>query len=353
LQVHGRNVNEAYAGQRVAVNIPGIETDRLRRGDVLITPGSLPVTRRLDARLTLLRDADKAMKNRARVRFYLGAAELMARVVLLDRDALAPGESTYAQIQLEAETVAAYGDNFIIRSYSPMRTIGGGRVLNPEAPRHKRFRPETLSSLATLEQGTPQQLVREYLLRVDRPVPVDEIAQSMGWSAQRVYEVGKELTFLGRAKVLTVDGREYLVADALLEAWGRKIREVTARYHKDYPLREGYPREELRSRFFAELNAKLFNSLLGLLAEEGLVELKGRVVALPGFHPEPSQEQKAIIDRILAAFRDGGLQPPSWESVSETLGLEGMAAGELQNYLLRTGQLVRVSEELIFHPENS
>ncbi len=112
----------------MAINVPGVEIDQVRRGDVLITPDSLPVTRRLDARLTLLKSADRPLKNRARVRFHLGAAEIMARVVLLELDELTPGNSAYAQIQLEGETVAAYGDTFVIRSYSPTCTIGGGKI---------------------------------------------------------------------------------------------------------------------------------------------------------------------------------------------------------------------------------
>jgi len=352
IQVHKQKVNEAYAGQRVAVNVPGVEIDQVRRGDVLITPGSLPVTRRLDARLMLLSSADRPLKNRARVRFHLGAAEIMARVVLLDLEELMPGNSAYAQMQLEAETVAAYGDAFIIRSYSPTRTIGGGKILQPSAPRHKRFRPEVIATLATLEGGTPLQLVEDYLARVGNLVAIDEIPQAMGWHLDKVKEIARELAGSGRARTLTVDGREHYVAGKVWDTWQARMREVVGRYHREYPLREGFPREELRSRYFGDLNAKTFNTVLALLANEGVIELRANVVALPGHKAKPTPEQKVIIDKVVEAYRASGLQPPSWESVIQTLGLEGASLGELQNFLLRTGQLVKVNEELFFHPDN-
>lgn len=352
LQVHGQKVKEAYAGQRVAVNVPGIETQQVRRGDVLITPGSLPVTRRLDVRLTLLSGADKPLKNRARIRFYLGAAEIMARAILLDAEELPPGTSAYAQILLEEETVAARGDAFVIRSYSPMRTIGGGRVLNPDAPRHKRFNASVLASLATLEQGSPLQLLEEYLTRAGHPVSVDEIAQGMGWHPDRVREVTGELAGSGRARALTVDGKEYWVAGNVWVDWCDRLRDVIARYHREYPLREGYPREELRSRYFGNLNAKTFNAVLVLFAGEGVVDLKGNAVALPGFRTEPTPEQKLAMDKVLAAYRAGGLQPPSWEEVIRRCGLEENLAAEMQSFILRSGLLVKVDDELLFHPES-
>ncbi|MGQ9755470.1 MAG: selenocysteine-specific translation elongation factor [Desulfotomaculales bacterium] len=352
IQVHKRKVDEAYAGQRVAINVPGVEIDQVRRGDVLITPDSLPVTRRLDASLTLLKSADRPLKNRARVRFHLGAAEIMARVILLELDELIPGNSAYAQIQLEGETVAAYGDTFVIRSYSPTRTIGGGKVLQPSAPHHKRFRPEVIATLATLERGSPFQLLEEKLARVGNIVSVEEIAQAMGWHPDKVKELGTELVRLGRARSLTVDGKEHLVAGEVWDSWRAKIREVVSRYHREYPLREGFPREELRSRYFGNLSAKVFNTILRLLAGEGAIELGANVVALPGFRAEPTAEQKVIVDRIVEAYRAGGLQPPSWESVVQTLGLTTPALDELQAFLTRTGRLVKVTEELFFHPDN-
>ncbi|MCZ7625720.1 MAG: EF-Tu/IF-2/RF-3 family GTPase [Candidatus Methylomirabilis sp.] len=131
LQVHGHTVEQAWAGQRTAVNLPGLEVDQLNRGDLLAFPDTLQPTLTLDVSLALLKDAPRALRNRTRVRFHLGTGEILARVVLLDREELNPGEEAYAHLRLEGMTVALAGDRYVIRSYSPAQTIGGGSILDP------------------------------------------------------------------------------------------------------------------------------------------------------------------------------------------------------------------------------
>ena len=159
LQVHNQTVEQAHAGQRTAVNLQGLERAALQRGDVLVTPGRFPATYMLDTSLTLLADAPRPLKHRARVRFHIGTSEIMGRVVLLDRDEVQPGEHVLAQLRLEAPAVAAPQDRYVLRSYSPMVTIGGGTILDALPAKHKRHRPQVLDQLATLRDGTATEVL--------------------------------------------------------------------------------------------------------------------------------------------------------------------------------------------------
>ncbi|HEU5393646.1 MAG TPA: selenocysteine-specific translation elongation factor, partial [Candidatus Methylomirabilis sp.] len=165
LQVHGETVEQAFAGQRTAVNLPGVEVSGIARGSLLCFPGALHPSIAMDASLTLLADAPRPLKNRSRVRFHLGTSELLARVVLLDREELEPGQSAYVHYRLESPGAALPQDRYVIRSYSPAVTIGGGIILDPAPPERRRKRQEILDHLRVLEQGSPADRLERLLLQ--------------------------------------------------------------------------------------------------------------------------------------------------------------------------------------------
>ncbi|NLC77525.1 MAG: selenocysteine-specific translation elongation factor, partial [Clostridia bacterium] len=187
LQVHGQKVEVAKAGQRVAVNLAGIETGELSRGSTLLTPGTLVPSYRIDLQLHLLAKAP-AMENRQRVRIHLGTGEVLGRVVLLDREELSPGDTAFAQLQLEEALVAEKKDRLVIRSYSPMHTIAGGLVIDPAAPRHRRFEEKVLQTLATRLEGTPAELALEALVRVGLPLAGAELAKESNLEQRELTE---------------------------------------------------------------------------------------------------------------------------------------------------------------------
>ncbi|TEB07074.1 Selenocysteine-specific elongation factor [Pelotomaculum schinkii] len=349
LQVHGEKVEVAEAGQRVAVNLAGLELEQVERGSVVAGVKTLTPANRVDIHLLLLDSAARPLKNRTRVRFYLGTSETLGRVVLLDREEMEPGTLAYAQVELEEQLVAAKGDRFVIRSYSPMETIGGGTVIDPLPRRkHKRFRSEVLSALATRERGTPAELVDQFLTAGSGLHIPGEIATGTGLKDEEIVEAASELVKEGRAKMISGDGKTYYVSSVIYQRWSAALAQLLETYHRDFPLREGYPREDLRSRKFQVLNSRVFQMLLLEMEKDGLLRVTPQAVALQGFAAGPSPQQEKLISRIKHELEEFAFLPPSWNGLSRSAGLDEVFAAELLQYMLRTGDLVKIAEELYF-----
>jgi selenocysteine-specific elongation factor len=311
LQVHGKKVEEALAGQRVAVNLPGLELEQVARGSVVAAVGTMSPTNRIDIKLLLLKNASRPLKNRTRVRFYLGTSETLGRVILLDRDELAAGTLAYAQLELEDELVAAKGDRFVIRSYSPMYTIGGGTVVDPHPRRkHKRFRADVLDALATRERGNPAELVEQYLSYANSLNLVGDIAVATGLKEDEAERAINELVQSGRVKMLNGDGKRYYVSSDAYQRWCADITNLLQSYHSNYPLREGYPREDLRSRMFHFINSRVFQILLLEMEKDGLLRVTAKTVALKGFTSGLSPQQGEAINRIRQILLEASFLPP-------------------------------------------
>lgn len=350
LQVHGQKVDVARAGQRVAVNLAGIETTQLSRGSTLLTPGIMAPSYRIDLQLHLLAKAP-AMKNRQRVRIHLGTGEVLGRVILLDREELAPGETAFAQLQLEEPLVAAKKDRLVIRSYSPMHTIAGGLVLDPVASRHRRFDEEVLKALATRLEGTPEELVLEVMLRENQPLTKKGLAKGSNLELQELDASLKNLLEEKQAISFPFEGTEWYWAKSLEENRLAEGKQLLEQYHHQYPLRPGFPKEELRSRLFSDWPVKAFNGALQFWEEQEQLVVMANEVKLPGFEAKPSAEEQGMIEEILARYQNELFQPPAWEEAIKTVKGQPEQIVELLYYLLGTQQLVRVADGLYFHQE--
>lgn len=348
VHVHGKKVERAVAGQRSALNLTGVEVEQVPRGSVVASIGYLKPTRRLDVRLQLLSSA-KALKHRARVRIYLGTAEVFGRVLLLDRDELEPGQWAYVQFILEAETVAAKGDRFVIRQYSPMVTIGGGSVIDTQPVKHRRFKKEVIESIATREKGTPGDLVRQLLDGSPKMLNAGEIARATGTDSGETGDALLELTRRGAVLRFAVDGVGYYTGAGWYRQWAKEVKDLLAGYHREYPLREGYPKEELRSRKFSGFSARQFQAILQSLEADGIVRINAGSIADPAFTPEPDSGLKSKLSALELRYRESSLQPPAWSDAAAKAGLNQGQAGEALQYLIRQGVLVKVADELYFH----
>ncbi len=352
VQVHGERVEAAEAGQRVAVNLAGLEAEQIGRGSIVAGPGMIKPSQRLDVRLQLLKSAVRPLKNRTRVRFYLGTRETLGRVILLDREELAPGSVVYAQVVLEDRTVPVKGDRFVIRSYSPMRTIGGGAVIDPAPKRkHKRFREEVLEALSTREKGNPAEIVKLYLDANSNVHLPAEVAASTGLQEKEVMEAAAALAEKKEVKLISGDGKQYPVSTAVYTRWLEDIKTLAISYHREFPLRDGYPKEEIRSRKFPQLSAKVFQLVLLEMEKEGTLEVLPKVVAVKGFATGPDQQLKEQIQQISRIMGESAFLPPSWAELSNTIGFSETKGAELLQYLLRTGEMVKVTEDLYFQGE--
>ncbi|OPX89201.1 MAG: Selenocysteine-specific elongation factor [Pelotomaculum sp. PtaB.Bin104] len=347
LQSHGEKIRLARAGQRVAANLAGLEVEQISRGSVVAGVNSLTPSYRLDVHLLLQKNAAKPLKNRARMRFHLGAGETLGRVVLLDREELVPGAMAYAQIELEGKTTAVRGDRFVLRSYSPMRTIGGGAVIDPAPVRkHKRFRSEVLKALETWERGTPAEILEQYLQGNPWLPELADAAARTGLQLTETKELAQHLARQGKVKLVPGDGKVYLISTEVYRRMAGELQQMLESYHHELPLREGYPKEELRSRKFPALNNKVFQLLLAALEKDRLLRCTAQVVANPTFVSGPSPEMNLIIEQIKKKLAEASFQPPKWSELTAATGLDKNASTELLRYLLRTGQLKKVVENL-------
>jgi selenocysteine-specific elongation factor len=345
LQVHGQKVPDAQAGSRVAVNLAGVETEAIERGAQLAPPGSLPPTQTFDATLRLLPHIAKPLKDRSRVRIHLGTAELLGRVRLLEeRTELEPGQRAYIQFRGEAEFVCMRGDRFVLRSYSPMHTLGGGIVLDPAPPRHRKANPEMLTALSAKERGTPEDLVETTLLRFPLGTANREIPGGSGLTGPEAESALATLVDSGKAIALTGDRT---IHATLFHALADRIRISLEDYHKQFPLRAGMPKEELRAALGREVEPRAFASLLTYLQAQ-LLTTEGPTVRLATFQVELNERQEALLQRIEQVYREYGIAIPAIEEVCR----EVKAPPDAVNALLRVGtdrgRFVRVADGLYY-----
>jgi len=348
LQVHGKPVESASAGQRTAVNLQGVERAAIERGDVVAPPGALLPTLLADATLELLADAPRPLKARDRVRFHVGTQEVMARVLLVDRAQLEPGQVSYGRFRLEAPIVALPGDRFVIRSYSPIVTIGGGTLLDIAPPRFKRKAPALLAHLSLLDTGAPAQVLEEHLRQAGAAgARAADLRARTPFSPEELRQLLDEVVRAGG--VVAVDREWYLHREANDRLRVQTLGLLEA-FHADNPLRAGISREELRSRA-GNAQERVFAQLLLSLEAEGVVRSEKDQVRLTSHAIRLSAEQQRVVSGLEADYREGGAAPPSPEEALARLGVKGNEKHELFQLLVADRRLLRVKEGLYFHAE--
>ena len=363
IQVHGKNRESCFAGQRSALNLTGIRKEEIRRGCVIAPPGSLAPSCRLDVRLRILKDSRRSLKNRSRLHLYLGTDEILCRAVLLDCDELEPGETGFAQLQLEEPAAVKRGDRFVVRFYSPLQTIGGGMVLNPDAQRHRRFDESTLRNLKLRETGAPADLLSVRIREAgNRLIAKKELSGMFSFSGE---ELDEGLLQLQRDRVIheiRLSGNTWYWHDDCMRETGQKISRELAVWHERHPYRQGMDRAQVHSAFLKNLRIPLFDACLELLAEEKLLGCTQDSISLYGFEIRKDERFLQIEKSILDAFGEKGngmLSPgsPGCKGLQEeNAGKEagrGAAAKDdtlrdVLNVLVRENKIVRCSEDLYF-----
>ena len=347
IQTHGRPVSTAVAGQRAAVNLQGIERAAIERGDVLSLPDLLQPTYMLDATCELLRDAPAPLRTRQRVRFHIGTSEVMARVHLMDDEALEPGQTGYVQLRLEGPVVALPRDRYVIRSYSPMVTIGGGELLDV-APAKSRRSPALAARLRTLETSAPGAVLEAHVQRVGGGgARLAELRARTSFGPAALRALLQDLVTQGR--VLIVD-REWYVHVETAERVRQEAETVLAAFHVREPLKAGMSKEELRTRL-GGLEERVFLALLERFAAAGVLVVDKDKVRQAGHAVRLTPAQQAASDRLEGEFRAAGVAPPTLEEAFAKLGLEGPSTQAIAQLLVEGRRLVRIREGLYFHAE--
>jgi len=350
LQVHNREVNDARAGLRTAVNLQGVEKAVIRRGDVLATKDSLRPTYMVDVSLDLLPSAPRKVKNRTRVRFHSGTTEIMARVVLLDREELKPGESCFAQIRLDEPTAVLKNDRYVLRSYSPVRTIGGGEVLNALPGRKKkRFSDPVLMEMKSLHTGELSELIELFVsLGRFQGVEQGELPFLTNTGKKKLDDILKKLMAQKRLAQYDKERGALIHADFLQKA-KEEILDTLSRYHKDYPLKVGLLKEELRSRTTGSKNPKLFNHIVNQLILEDVIVQEKEIVRLKDHQVTLALDQEETRQKLGKLYSKSGLQPPYVKEWKDEF--PGNTGPEILEVMAKEGVLLKATEELYFDRE--
>ena len=361
LQVHGQDAGRAFAGQRTAINLQGINVDQVGRGSLLAPAGRLRSTLMIDARLEMLPSAPKPLAQRARVRLHHGTAEVMARVVILQgsepgiamnspHGPVHPGGSAIVQLRLEEPMTALPGDRFIVRSYSPQLTIGGGVILDALPEKHRIRDGTARSRLEMLETGDlPGRIALFVDMAGPRGMSEAEIAARTGATDGQIASATQKLISVGR--VFEITGAPLvLLSDESLRALSESVRNLLAEHHRREPLSLALSREEVRDRIFGQLRPEIFRAVVAKLVQDGTVSAERDALKLASHRPSLSDTDEAAKKALEAAFKAAGLQAGTLEETAAATGTKIELARKLYNLLAAERRVLRI-DDFVFHVE--
>lgn len=342
LQVHGKNQEAAYAGQRVAANLTGIDTSELHRGDVLATPNAIQSSHRLDIEWHMLADLQFNIKQRSDVRLHIGTSEVLGRIIFFDRNECRPGETCFAQLELVEPVTALFADRFVLRRPTPMTTIGGGMVIDPYAEKH-RFGQQTIRQLEAKKEG-------------DLPARAAHIVEEQG--VQTLAELTRQLGISREDWEREMAGKKEhglkIIEDQTTQitlvtterSWQttwQHIRRELEDFHQQYPLREGLDRKKVQAEYFPSLHSTQWNALLKLAEREGLIKVKNESVSAPRFEAVLRQGDRKIWDEVKRKMDSFGIEVPPWEALIPS-SVDDMLSRDLQHWLVRHDEIVPLGE---------
>jgi len=350
IQVHGNDVQEVLPGQRTAVNLQGMERALIERGNVLASAGALSSSHMIDVQLELLKSTPKPLKHRAKIRFHSGTAEHLATIILLDREELKPGEKTFAQVRLDKPGAVLRGDRFVLRSYSPIQTIGGGAVLNPFPRKHKgSAKREAARALEELYNGSDSDIILWHLKEAGWAGLGEAELRIRANVAQKFFD--RTLQQFTSARKVVVYDRENrrLIHPEALEEMKSSVTAILTGYHTRFPLKAGMPKEEIPALLSKPIDGKLYNFVLRQLAETDLVAQEMEWVRLSTHKVALSKEEETIRQKIEKVFRESSLQPPFFREIASGLPGNSKQHQEVLEWMLAKGILVKTKEEIYFH----
>jgi len=353
LQVFNKAVKRAFAGQRTAINLQGVSTAEVRRGDILTLPELFQPSYMFDAQLTLLLTSPRPLLHLARVRFHLGTTEIMCRVHLLEGEKLLPGEEALVQLRLEKPTFALPGDCFIIRSYSPITTIGGGLIIDNLPLKHKKRGSEKiLEALRTLTELDPCRTIPIFATeKGSAGMGEKDIVRRTGLKPDKVEGIVEDMEQEGLIHIVARNPL-LIISPEVARELSESIISLLKGFHRTYSLKSGMPKKELQDKLFRRASFPVFKWVMDNLLAEKRVRLEKEVVSLAEHRIALSTPEKKVKEELESLYREADLTPLSWEEASQKLTGSLSLKSKIFHYLLDEGTLVRVTEDLIFHHQS-
>jgi len=344
IQVHNKSVDTAYAGQRTALNLSGIELTEVSRGDSLVTPKHWKTSTRVDAELTTVKDLDFAVKERSEVKFHIGTKEVLATLILFDRKEVNKGEKVYCQFILNEPIISSREERFIIRRPSPSITIGGGIIIEPLASKHKHTN-KTVKELKEKKEGTIKDLILIHLQNAKQySLLLTELANLLTIPPQELLKELLQLNSEGKVIILKEQNSDFYLAKEKYEELLERIIDIVHKYHQANPARKGMPKAELLQN--VQINNKLFNQIINLLVDQQKVIELDDLIKIYNFNPQVSskiQEKVNLVENILIGH---GLTPPNWDEIMEQITLTNKEKEELVDYLLAKSLIIKLTDKI-------
>lgn len=351
LQVHNETVDTAFAGQRTAINLAGLKKEDIQRGSVLAAKDSLEPTMMVDVRTELFDDIDRSVVNNSRVHFYCGSSQALGKVVLMDRDTAEKGEVCYAQIRLEEAVAVKKDDRFIIRFYSPLITIGGGKVLEVSPSKHKRFDENVIKAMELKDKGDIKDIAELVIKEKSKYL----FTKSYFAAKLRlgISELDKILEILEEADRISIVRRDYVVHSDYIKEICEFSCNVLKDYHDKNSLSEGINKEEFKSKIsqkFRIFDSKMADEIISLAERQGSIKINAKSVSLAGFSVSYSPAMEAMKERIIKIYKDSRYEMPTVDEVLQT-EKDQINARHIIDALINCGELVRLNYQYCIDKE--
>ena len=346
IQVHGQNQDKCYAGQRVAINLSNVKKKEIRRGCVLAPKNSMKNTDLLDVKLKVLEDSMRILTNHERLHLYTGTSEILCRAVLLDKEQIGPGEEGLVQLRLEEEIAVKRGDRFVVRFYSPMETIGGGIVLEPNPVRKKRFDAQAIEELKKKESGSLGDVMELQIKEHGDPmITLAELAKVMAHSVDELKEYLEELEESGTIFVFPMKKDTYLWHRDSEFAVRQKIEETLQKYHSEHPYRYGMKKAEIHNTFLKKIKPNIFDAYIERMTGENVYGRREEYLSLPGYEvPRDAmylQTEKLIED----TFEKAGYDFVRFSEI-DFGKIPRQTAEDVVLMMIDEGKVLRINEEM-------
>ncbi|MFO7814610.1 MAG: selenocysteine-specific translation elongation factor [Halanaerobiales bacterium] len=345
LEVHNEEAKTAYPGQRVGINLSGIDKDEIDRGDVLATPESLINTKFLDGRLKVLKNISLIIEHGDRIRFHIGAKEIIGRVYLLDKEELLPGESGLVQYRLEEEVVARYKENYVIRRYSPMTTIGGGNILDTHPHRRRKFNKKTINELSKKEKLDDIERI-EFIAKLNKEKTINTkyLIKKSSLREDKINEILNKLSKKDKLRYFDQGNTTTWIHRKNYEVLEEEVVKKLRKFHQDNRLKTGISKEELRTKLSINLDNVEFNQMINELEKKEKIKIKGSSVKLFSHQINLNHKEEILKEEILKEFEKNIFIPPKIEDIME----KSTKKEEVFNYLIEQGIIIHVKEDLFF-----
>lgn len=346
IQVHGQNQDKCYAGQRVAINLSNVKKKEIRRGCVLAPKNSMKNTDLLDVKLTVLEDSMRILTNHERLHLYTGTSEILCRAVLLDKEQIGPGEEGLVQLRLEEEIAVKRGDRFVVRFYSPMETIGGGIVLEPNPVRKKRFDAQAIEELKKKESGSLGDVMELQIKEHgDTMITLAELAKVMAHSVDELKEYLGELEESGTICVFPMKKDTYLWHRDSEFAVRQKIEEALQKYHSEHPYRYGMKKAEIHNTFLKKIKPNVFDAYIERMTEENVYGRREEYLSLPGYEVPKDEMYLATEKLITDTFEKARYDFVRFSEI-DFGKIPRQTAEDVVLMMIDEGKVLRINEEM-------